>query len=251
MKKVAVFCPIKDEHTHIWRWIKYYTQFFPKEDVYILDFGSKKEYLEEVSKHCNVINTTRNIHDAYELFQTILDVHKGLLRDYDYVIPTDVDEIIYTEQGLAQYIQDLDKEYITCNGYELLHLPDKEPSYKDSVPLFNQRSYWFKSQQYYSKTLITSKHLDWSIGLHTVQGIDKEVDTDPNLYLIHLHRFDYNTCVKRHLKWADMEWSDRTIENNWNYHYRTHDSEQINNWYYEPVSTIEEIPQEIKQSIDL
>lgn len=251
MKRVAVFCPIKDEPTHIWRWIEYYTRYFPKQDVYILDFGSKPEYLAEVSKHCSIINTSRNIHDAYELYQTILDVHQGLLRDYDIVIPTDVDEIIYTEQGLHTYIQNLNKEYVTCTGYELLHLPDKEAPYSPEHRVFDQRNYWFKSEQHYSKTLITSKHLNWTIGLHTVPGINKKEDSDPGLYLIHLHRFDYDVCMKRHLKWASMEWSERTVQNNWNYHYRTHDLEKLNQWYYEPVTEIEEIPENIRQGIYL
>ena len=251
MKKVAVFCPIKDEHTHIWRWLDYYTSALGKENVYVIDFGSSPEYLGKVSEQCNIIPTQNNIHDAYELFQTILDTHKNLQEEYDFVIPVDVDEIIYHKDGLQNYIGNLDKDFVTCNGYEILHLPDRELSFDPSSTLFKQRNHWYKSHQYYAKTLVTSKTLDWTIGLHTVVGVDKESSIDEDLYLIHLHRFDFNTCMKRHLSWAEMDWSDDTVKNNWNYHYRTHDRKKLQDWYFEPMQTnsVEEIPSFIKTGI--
>ncbi len=242
MKKFAVFCPVKNETTFSKTWFNYYSQFLPTEDIYFLDFGS-----DVLPNYCSVKSTDKNILDAIELFEEIKKFHKELLEKYEYVIPTDVDEIVYHKSGLGNFINNLDKDFVKCAGYEIIHLPDKEDNYDVNKSIFSQRKYWYRSSDYYDKTLITRKPLIWTIGLHKCHNVS-EVESD--LFLIHLHRFDYKTCVERHLKWASMDWSKETVRRNFNWHYREKDSEKINKWYYSTGGSIMEIPDDILKDLN-
>jgi hypothetical protein len=244
-KKFAVFCPLKDEKTFSPIWLKYYCQFLSKDDIYILDFGSKDlSHLD-----CQIVNCDKDIFDATQLFQSIKDLHTELLKSYEYVIPTDVDEILFHPKGLDNYIQSLTCNWVKARGYELVHLPEHEPDLNINQLIMDQRRFWFRNSEYYDKTLITNKTLNWWIGLHgTYDPIDK---VDDDLVLIHLHRFDYKICIERHLRWANQKWSEDTILNNYNWHYRQLEEESVKKWYYSFVSLIEEIPKELREKINI
>jgi hypothetical protein len=242
-KKFTVFCPVKNETTFSPIWLKYYSRFLSTDDIYFLDFNSDIK-----PSGCQVKSTERNIFDANELFETIKEFHKELLNEYEYVIPTDVDEIIFHKSGLNNYINYLQVDYVKCAGFELIHIPSLEKDFDETKPIFSQRKYWFRSPIYYDKTLITKKPLDWTIGLHTT---NTQSELDINLLLIHLHRFDFETCIKRHLKYANSEWSDNTIKNNYNWHYRTNKREKLENWYFNTGYQITEIPEEIRLILNI
>jgi hypothetical protein len=242
MKKFAVFCPVKNETTFSKIWFKYYSQFLSPEDIYFLDFGS-----DVLPDYCQVKSTDKNILDAIELFEEIKKFHKELLDRYEYVIPTDVDEIVYHKSGLDNFINSLDKDFVKCAGYELIHLPEKEDDFKPNETIFSQRKYWYRSPNHYDKTLITKKPLSWTIGLHNCHN-HTEVEND--LYLIHLHRFDYKTCIERHLKWASMNWSQETVKRNFNWHYREKELEKLNQWYYKTDGSPTQIPEDILSELN-
>ena len=244
MKKIAVFCPVKDESIFSPIWFNYYSRFFPKNDIYFLDFGSSD------IKYDNVVKCDKNIYDAEELFDSIKSFHSELLKSYDYVIPTDVDEILFHESGLNNYINNLSADYVKSSGYELIHMPNEEPDIDLSKPILSQRKYWFRNPEYYDKTLITNKTLNWSIGLHRCYD---QIDLlDPNLILLHLHKFDYNLCIKRHLEYSKKKWSDNTVNNNYNWHYRTDNETVIRNWFFSTEGNqIVEIPEKIKNLVGI
>lgn len=244
MKKFAVFCPVKNESTFSSIWIDYYSRFLPIEDIYFLDFNS-----DSTNYKCNIIKSDKNILDANQLFQSIKETHKELLSTYEYVIPTDVDEILFHPDGLDNYINNFNGNYVKCSGYEIIHMPNIEPDFNNSKKILDQRRFWFRSQDYYDKTLITNKPLNWTIGLHTCYDPIDTINSD--LLLIHLHRFDYRICIDRHLKYANLDWSDNTIINNYNWHYRTKEEESIRKWYFSDINNITEIPNELKVCINI
>jgi hypothetical protein len=248
-KKFAVFCPVKDETTFSPVWLAYYSRFLSVEDIYFLDFNS-----EIKPTGCRVVHTERNILDAVELFEAIKEFHKKLLEEYEYVIPTDVDEIIYHPEGLDNYIHKLDKDFVKCTGYEIIHLPNKEPEFDGSKPIFSQRNFWVRSN-YYNKTLITNKPINWCIGLH--ENMDEiksqtKIPLEKDLLLLHLHRFDFNICTERHIRYSKLKWSSNTVKNNYNWHYRKQSKEEIEKWYFATHNQpIIEIPQHIKDSVGI
>lgn len=262
MEKVAIICPIKDENTFIHKFFEYYGQHLEKEDIYILDFGSSEEYINSVIRpNANVIHTKASILDAPGVFNEIKK-NMVLLKSegYDFVIPLDVDEILYyhEEGGLKGFLQGLTKihDIITCRGYEVIHIPTLQEDLKLKEPWSPQIKYWYPDQQWYGKTLISRDQLDWEIGFHKykINGVrEKDWYVDNRLFLIHMHKSDFKTTIERHQKWSSMTWSDETIENGYNYHYRMTERQKIIDWYFEPIlnNPIYEIPEIIKNNIKI
>lgn len=262
MEKVAIICPIKDEHTFIHKFFEYYKQHLESKDIYILDFGSSKEYIRDVINPNAVLLQSRvDILDAPGVFNEIKK-HMVNLRSsgYDFVIPLDVDEILYYhgEGGLKGFLQGLTKrdDIVTCRGYEVIHIPHLQEDLKANEPWSNQIKYWYPEQQHYGKTLISRNQLDWVIGFHKYKinnVIEKDWYVNPNLFLIHMHKIDFKTTIDRHLKWSSMKWSDETIENGYNYHYRMTERSKVVDWYFEPIlkNIIYPIPEATKNNLKI
>jgi len=262
MEKVAIICPIKNENTYIHKFFEYYKQHLDSKDIYIIDFGSSEEYLNDVIKpNANILYSNVDILDAPGVFSE-LKRHQVMLKSngYDYVISLDVDEILYYhgEGGFKSFLQNLTKQddIITCNGYEIIHIPQLQEDLKLEEPWFGQLKYWYPNNQHYGKTLISRHQLDWGIGFHKYK-INGVWQPDPyinnNLFLIHMHRNNFKTTVDRHLQWAAMKWSADTIKNNYNYHYRMTERAKVVDWYFEPIlnNTIYEIPEIIRNLIKI
>ena len=110
---------------------------------------------------------------------------------YDVVLVTDVDEILapMPEWGtLGAYIDRLDEEFVNPLGYEVLHLPDREPPLDLDRPILDQRGYWFANDAY-DKPVLATVPMTWVPGFHA--RADGRHNYDPDLRLIHLHRMDY------------------------------------------------------------
>ena len=262
MEKVAIICPIKDENTFIHKFFEYYGQHLDSKDIYILDFGSSEDYVRDVIRpNASVIHTNVDILDAYAVFIEI-QRHMVLLKEsgYDFVIPLDVDEILYyhAEGGLKGFLQGLTKRdnIITCRGYEVIHIPTLQEDLKLDEQWFPQIRFWYPEQYLYGKTLITRDQLDWALGFHNykINNIwqkDPHINTD--LFLIHMHKIDFKTTIERHQKWSAMKWSEDTVENGYNYHYRMTEKQKIVDWYFEPIldKIIYQIPEVIKNNVKI
>jgi len=262
MEKVAIICPIKDENTFIHKFFEYYKQHLDSNDIYILDFGSSEEYINDViNPNAIYLQTDVDILDAPGVFNEIKR-HMVMLRNngYDFVIPLDVDEILYYDGdgGLKGFLQGLTKSdnIITCRGYEVIHIPTLQEDLKRDEPWAPQIKYWYPDQRWYGKTLISRDQLDWVIGFHKYKidnAIEKDWYVNNNLFLIHMHKIDFKTTIDRHQKWSSMTWSDETIENGYNYHYRMTEKQKIIDWYFEPIlkNIIYEIPDVVKNNIKI
>jgi hypothetical protein len=65
--------------------------------------------------------------------------------------------------------------------------------------------------------------MSWHGGLHATT--DGEVREDPRLYLIHLHRMDYELCFARHQQRTALPWNQRDLDEGWGYQNRITDPE--------------------------
>ena len=163
-KKAAIICPIKNEETYIEKFFEYYQKHFDTSDIYILDFGSSEEYIKNViGQNATVIKTDANILDAMELFYAIRKAQSDLYKEYTYVLPLDVDEILYyhAEGGLKKYLQETEVELISSRGHEVIHLPFLQEPIDPSKKWMDQIKYWYTNHFHYGKTLISKKELDW------------------------------------------------------------------------------------------
>src|SRR5262249_10853676 len=130
--------------------------------------------------------------------ETIQRHQHDLLDRYDVVLFADADEIIAPEPytgDLGDYLDNFDEDFVTCQGYELLHLTDSEPAFDPGQPVLPRRTHGDRNE-------ISSKSLTagvpWLGTLGSPPGLDQRKNVAPLLYLLHLHRRDYEICLDRH-----------------------------------------------------
>ncbi len=268
MNKSAVICPIKNETKYISKFLEYYSRHLPNggNDIWILNFDSDKEYLKEyIHGKAMVINSNVDIWNPVGVFDEIKKNIKLLRKKgYDYIIPLDVDEfIVYNKEGgLKKYLENLDKDYVTCSGYEIIHIPELQEPFDYSKKWCDQFEYWCQEKNNYNKTVISKIDLNWCIGFHAFKHdkmSSQEVENDEfekyevidnNLFLLHLHKIDYQSTIKKHLDASKLEWSK---DNNYNWHYRIKELPAVKKWYFTPIlnKRIHEVPKQILEKINI
>jgi len=232
-------------------WYKYYTQFFAEEDIYVLTHESPPEMFE--GKNCNLLklphsmcqgsrSDVENLATINDLQHRLFDGINSSTKPYPCVVYADFDEIIYHPLGLDYILNTLEEDFLTCTGYEIVHKRQGTNSESDldwSKPILSQRSFWYR-WQVYDKPLILRKKFDWECGIHALRGPLLKYWLKPhynppnqmdNLYLLHLHKVDWNTAKTMHQKYVK----------------ESQDSFKV--WWRRAESQVVEIPKEVKDSL--
>ena len=254
-RKCAIFVMVKNENVFLPIWLKYYSRAIDGKDIYVFDHRTTDGSVEKC-KNDYAFNT---IHLDYPLsfdhlwFKFVADtVQKKLLNHYEYVIFTDIDEIILPDvnkyRDLNDYIQKLHQDYVRCSGYDLIHLPHKdEPPYNTSQSVLSQRRFWYQTH-WYNKTLISRKPLNWEVGFHEVRNLDAEVD--PDLMLIHLHKLDFDLCWATSFERARLKWPHEDVMANRGWQNRITDIDRFRDYYegWPDGFKIKEIPGHLRKN---
>lgn len=251
-KKCAIFVMVKNEEIFLPIWLKYYSRYFDAADIYVFDHNSTDGSIQKCLKEFsfNVIPLRYPLSFDHDWFKFVAsNAQKKLLKHYEYVIFTDVDEIILpnpqTHKGLDDYLLKLKKPYVRCVGYELIHVSSKENPFDSSKSILSQRKFWSFSELY-NKTLISKQPIHWTSGFHDVHYLNLKVEED--LLLIHLHRLDFETCRKKTFERARLWWCYKDIANNDGWQNRLIDPDEFNCYYegFPDELKITEIPDEIR-----
>ncbi|MEU4805115.1 RICIN domain-containing protein [Actinosynnema sp. NPDC023587] len=226
----AVLTLIRDEPDFFPRWLDYYSKFFAPQDIHVLHHQPPPD-LEPDDRFVR----TAIHHDEFssDWHRDVVQQHQHDLVDrYDVVLSTDVDEIVAPDPRsghLGDYIDRFDQDFVNCTGYEVLHLHDREPPLDPVRGVLAQRSTWF-SNPLYSKPLLARVPMTWLGGFH--ERTDQATNHDPHLYLIHLHRMDYDTCHRRHRTRTTHRTAQDDLDNYRGYQNRIVDPEQFRHWFY-------------------
>lgn len=196
-KPFAVFTICKDEKTFLPLWVKYYSRFLRMENLYVIDHLSQDGSTDNLP--CNTILWDYELaFDHQKVVDKVREVQQQLLELYEIVLFTEIDEIVFHKDGLFHYATTValrDRDFVRCNGYDIIHMVD-EADFDPSRPILDQRRYWFRNHTFQAKPLLSRISLDWTYGFHSChQG----GEIDPNLYMIHLNRFDYKMAYERNL----------------------------------------------------
>ncbi len=206
-KRRAAITIVHNEPVFLPIWLGYYSRFFDPADLYVIDNDTTDgstdgEGFVRIPGH----------HDRADnawMVQTVERVQHELIEgDYDVVLVTDVDEIITPtpEWGtLGDYLDELDDWWVDCIGYELIHMIDREKPLDLSRPILDQRGFWYANGAF-NKPAIATGPMSWVPGFH--HRTDGQLNYDPDLRLIHLHRMDYEICRARHDSRRDRAWSE-------------------------------------------
>lgn len=197
-KKCAIFTTVKNESVFLPIWLKHYQQYFNNEDIYVLDHQSNDGSTTNLPVNVRLVEN-EYVNDNEWVVQIAQNLQRELLKDYQCVIFAESDEILYSlekpfDQTIDEFIES-DDLYVTFNGFSLFHNVQAEPNIQSGDRIFEKRNYWFKDVLE-DKTLMTKVPLDWNWGFHSLKG--RTNNYLPDCYLAHLHRFDFETMVKRH-----------------------------------------------------
>ena len=226
----AVLTIVRNESVFLPIWIRYYRQFFPARDMYVIDHQST-----DGSTEGDGFTRIPVSHAEYSAGwqRDIIQRHQHDLVDrYDVVLCTDVDEIVAPDPRLGDlgtYINQFDNDFVTCQGYEILHQKNHEPPFDPTVPVLKQRSTWY-ANPLYSKPLLARVPMMWKGGCH--DRVDGRENKDPNLYLIHLHRMDYGICLVRHQDRTRFPLAQIDRDRGWGYQNQITDPAKFSSWFF-------------------
>jgi hypothetical protein len=229
-KRRAVLTMVHNEPVFLPIWLRYYSRFFEPEDIYVLDHDTSDGSTERDG--FVRIPVSHESVDHTWMVRTIEAHQRELFARYDVVLVTDVDEIVAPRPelgNLAEYVDELDDEFVNCIGYEIIHLIDREAPFDPSRGVLDQRRHWFRSTAY-DKPALTKSPTRWIPGFHSRE--DGRTDFDPDLCMIHLHRMDYEICLARHRYRRGRAWNERDLAESWARHNLIVDEAEFARWFY-------------------
>jgi Glycosyl transferase family 2 len=231
-KRRAAITIVHNEPVFLPMWLRYHSRFFAPEDLYVIDNDSTDGstggdgFVRIPAPHDRADNAW--------MVQTIEGLQHELIESgYDVVLVTDVDEIVTPtpERGtLGDYIDELDEWWVNTIGYELIHLVDREDPLDLSRPILEQRGYWYANGAF-NKPAIATGPMSWGPGFH--HRSDRQLNYDPDLRLIHLHRMDFDICRNRHLSRRDRQWSDKDRRGGFGVNNWPTEEAEFERWFYE------------------
>lgn len=225
----AVVTMVRDEPEFLTIWLDYYSRYFAPEDIYVLDHQTSDGSTSRGG--FNRVPVVRPVFSERWFTDVRAEFQHELLRTYDLVVVCDVDEIIapLPKWGhLGTYLDRFDEDFVNCVGYELLHIPEREPPLDLARPVLDQRRHWFRNPLY-DKPSVASVPMEWGLGFH--RRADGLVSYDPDLFLLHLHRMDYDLCLTRHRRRAPMARTESDLRAGHGYQNVIVDQAEFARWF--------------------
>jgi hypothetical protein len=248
-KKACIFTIVKDEDYFLPIWLKYYSKYFDKQDIYVLDHNTIGDSTKNLN--CNIIKLENDeVFNHIWLNNTVKKFQVDLFENYEIVVFAEVDEILYSikkpfDKIIDDFLESSDS-HITCMGYEIVQKIGQEKDLKTEDSIAKNRKYW-RHHPSYDKSLISKIPLDWDLGFHNIRNMGR--NTLQDLYMVHLHPVDAAQMYTRYQSRRknsklntsiipEKFWTDKEDKNEFIKFYQDYTSEVL-----EPNRVIEEIPE--------
>jgi hypothetical protein len=251
----AAFTVVQNEPVFLPLWLGYYTRFYDPRDVYVLDHDGTDGSAPEACRHfgAQLVPVHRDhSFDHRWLCATVCRFQAFLLQSYPSVLFAEADEIVVADPrhapDLGALVAANTAPYVRCVGLNVLHLDDQEPPLDFTRPILAQRATGYRAARY-DKPLLARVPLAWDPGFHTAAGA--EAAPDGRLVLVHLHRADYGTCLRRHQATARRRWNARDLAEGLGLQNRICEPAEFRHWFYHGPDLGETrctIPQEIRHA---
>jgi len=244
----AVMTIVHDESFFFPIWLDYYSRFFGPEHIFVLDHDTTDGSTD--GDGFTRIPVTHDGVDHRWMRDTVQALQHELLDDHDVVLFTDVDEIIALDPAfgdLGDAIDRMREPFLHCTGMEIIHRPAIEAPYDPNRGIFEQRGHWFANGSY-NKPLLATEPLHWIPGFHGLDD-DGSIRLDPNLYLVHLHRLDFEVCRRRHALRSTRRWNERDLRDGYAAHNLLVDGQRFETWF-DTSNAVDDIPIVIEQIPD-
>ena len=205
LPRVAAVTMVYNEIELLPIWLRHNARQVGLENCFVVDHGSSDGSTDQIYP-ANRIRIPRSPYDPHKQSVWNTDFCSSLLQWYDYVIYSDVDEIIVADPNIAATITEFCRGHLppvlNVIGLNVQHLVDQEPGIDLNRPILQQRPYVFFCSPM-CKPLLISRKVVWSPGSHSA---DAPVEFN-HLYAFHLRWFDLPEGLRRLARTRDMEWA--------------------------------------------
>jgi hypothetical protein len=204
--KIAAITMVYNEPDFLPIWVRHYAGQLGAANCFVIDHGTDDG---STGMHPDVtfIRLPRSPLDDTARAAQIGDIVASLLKIYDAVIHTDVDEIVFPDPrlhaGLPEFCAANRLAVVTAHGFDVFHLRKLEPPVDPARPVLAQRHFAGFSAAM-CKPVLVRKPVRWAPGFHCT--------TDPvtfsDLYLFHLRWFDFDISLRRLARTREQPWAD-------------------------------------------
>ena len=206
LPRVAAITMVYNESVLSPVWARHYARQVGADHCYVVDHGSTETIA--LPRGVNILRLPRSPHDDERRAGFVSDLTRALLRYYDWVLYTDVDELVLADpsrfRDLPSFCASSEAaNTVTAVGFDIQQVPELEPALDGSRPIGSQRG-WVRFTSAMCKPVLTKQALDWSPGFHSCQY----PPTFSSLYMFHLHWADRTLGLARLGKTRHMSWAD-------------------------------------------
>ena len=213
----AVFTLVNNQPEFQEIWIKYYSQFPFKLVILEHVFNEEEDGWKDTFAVGEAILEHRKIFKA-EIFDhpwmcsLTEGVQRELLENHETVFYTDIDELIVPVNGtLEQYVRENKESIIRCQGY---HIVERKYIVHDSL---------------FDKPALTRTPVNWKAGWHSCKQGGKK---DSSLWLVHLHRMDYEIARKHWFARKKAKWDHDAIARRQSWQNSIPTEEEFREWFH-------------------
>lgn len=242
--KIAVITMVFNEPVFLPIWLNYYGARLGYENLFIIDDGSSDLSTSDI-RIINLIKKPRGLLDEDDRAKLVSCFHEELLRFYDVVIYTDVDELIVVDpivgSSLNEYLSAGEFEFKNPIGFNVLHRVKTEPKIDLNKSLFEQRMF-VQFNLMYSKPLISKIPINWVAGFHSSQYKPRY---DTKLLLFHLRAMDIDISRLKIRTLNSVSFSENSLRKDHAFHFRLMERD-----YLKMLFSTEEVEFENAKDID-
>ena len=195
MKNICALTMVRNDEFFLKRWVDYYSAQLGPANLYVY-FDGEDQVVPDFCAGTNVCVRPRTPGQVAAADRGRIDFLSGqaadLLKRYDMVIGTDVDEFLVVDPtlgvSLVEYLSSLSpRTSYSGLGVDVGQHLDREGEIRDDAPFLEQRRYAQLSTRYSKSTVIT-KPVQWGSGFHRVRNTNFHIQKD--LYLFHFGCID-------------------------------------------------------------
>lgn len=190
MIRIAAITMAFNEPEFLPLWVEHYGRLVGFHNLYVISFADRQQRADR-SRRYQLIDLPDIGFDEARRAQTMSALQAMLLLTYDWVVMSDVDELIVPDpdrySGLKDFLRKNRRQpYFNTVGFNVVQDRDREARLDLARPLFHQRD-WVRFDAGYCKPLLARVPLNWGPGFHACDKPRRQTD---DLYLFHLRAAD-------------------------------------------------------------
>lgn len=206
LPKVAAITMAYNEATLLPIWTRHYARQVGADHCYVVDHGSTEPMV--LPPGVNTIRLPRSAHNDERRATFISGLAGSLMLYYDWIIYTDVDELVVADPAQFRNLADFCASpglpaTVNAVGLDIQQVPSIEPALNAEVPVGSQRG-WVRFTSAMCKPVLTRQPINWAPGFHCCEH---PLAFD-GLFLFHLHWADSALGLTRLQKTRQMPWGD-------------------------------------------